>query len=142
MWRRSSRTCKGDQMIEVSAAIIHKGETILIAQRNRHKAQGLMWEFPGGKLEANESAQESLVREIKEELNIDIEVGERFGENIHEYPAGTIKLIAFYAQWISGDLKPTEHENIRWVKIKELNDFEFAPADVPFVEKLCSKVQI
>lgn len=126
----------GDQMIEVSAAIIHRGENILIAQRNRHKAQGLMWEFPGGKLEANESAQESLVREIKEELNIDIEVEEKLGESIYEYPTGIIKLIAFHAQWISGDLKPTEHESIRWVKLRELNDFEFAPADIPFIERL------
>lgn len=123
-------------MIEVSAAIIKKGETILIAQRGRNKSQGLMWEFPGGKLEANETAEESLVREIKEELNIDIEVGERFGENIYEYPSGKIKLIAFYAQWKSGDLKLFEHEKIKWVKVNELKAFEFSPADIPFVEKL------
>ncbi|HVJ48436.1 (deoxy)nucleoside triphosphate pyrophosphohydrolase [Desulfitobacterium sp.] len=123
-------------MIEVSAAIIKKGEAILIAQRGRNKSQGLMWEFPGGKLEANETAEKSLVREIKEELNIDIEVGERFGENIYEYPSGKIKLIAFYAQWKSGDLKLFEHEKIKWVKVNELKAFEFSPADIPFVEKL------
>lgn len=126
-------------MIEVSAAIIKKDENILIAQRGRNKSQGLMWEFPGGKLETNETAEESLVREIKEELNIDIEVGDRFGENIYEYPSGKIKLIAFHAKWTSGDLKLLEHEKIKWVKVNELTAFEFAPADIPFVEKLGEK---
>ncbi|AHF07012.1 (deoxy)nucleoside triphosphate pyrophosphohydrolase [Desulfitobacterium metallireducens] len=123
-------------MIEVSAAIIKKGETFLIAQRGRNKAQGLMWEFPGGKLEADETPEESLVREIKEELNIEIEVGAKFGENIYDYPSGKIKLIAFSAQWISGDLKLVEHERVKWVKASELQSFEFAPADIHFVEKL------
>ncbi len=123
-------------MIEVSAAIIKKDNNILIAQRGRKKSQGLKWEFPGGKLEPNESAEESLVREIKEELNIDIEVGEKFGESIFEYPSGRIKLIAFYAEWKSGDLRLLEHEEVKWVKANELNAFEFAPADIPFVEKL------
>lgn len=123
-------------MIMVSAAIIQKDGNILIAQRGRNKSQGLKWEFPGGKLEDNETAEESLVREIKEELNIDIEVGERVGENIFEYPSGKIKLIAFYADWKSGDLKLLEHEKVKWVKASELKTFDFAPADIPFVEKL------
>lgn len=126
-------------MIEVSAAIIKKDDRILIAQRDRKKSQGLKWEFPGGKLEPNESAEESLVREIKEELNIDIEVGEKLGESIFEYPSGRIKLIAFYAEWKSGDLKVLEHEKVKWVKANELKAFEFAPADIPFVEKIGGK---
>lgn len=123
-------------MIEVSAAIIQKGNFILIAQRNRNKSQGLMWEFPGGKLEAGETAEASLVREIKEELNIHIEVGERFGENIYEYPSGKIKLIAFRAKWKAGELRLLEHENVKWVTAEELKTFQFAPADRPFVDKL------
>ena len=126
-------------MINVSAAIIIKDDNILIAQRGKKKSQGLKWEFPGGKLEPNESAEESLVREIKEELNIDIEVGEKLGESIFEYPSGRIKLIAFYCEWKSGDLRLLEHEEVKWVKAKALSAFEFAPADIPFVEKLAGK---
>ncbi len=130
-------------MLEVSAAIIKKEGKVLIAQRNRNKSQGLKWEFPGGKVEADETAKESLVREIKEELNIDIEVREKFGENIFEYPAGSIKLIAFNAKWVSGDLKILEHEKVEWVTIDKLDNYGFSPADIYFVEKLkeCSKLQ-
>ncbi len=123
-------------MIEVSAAIIKKDGKILIAQRGRNKSQALKWEFPGGKVELNETAKESLKREIKEELNIDIEVKEVFGETIFEYPNGSIKLISFHAEWISGDLKVLEHEKIEWVTIDKLKDYDFAPADITFVEKL------
>jgi 8-oxo-dGTP diphosphatase len=123
-------------MIEVSAAIINKNGKILIAQRNRNKSQGLKWEFPGGKVEPYETAQECLKREIKEELNIDIEVKELFGESIFEYSNGSIKLIAFHAEWISGDLKVFEHEKVEWITVDRLKGYDFAPADIPFVEKL------
>ena len=102
-------------MIEVSAAIIKKDEKILIAQRGENKSEALKWEFPGGKIEENETPEESLVREIKEELNIDIEVMDFFDENIYEYPTGKIKLIAFYAEWKSGTLELLEHEKVQWV---------------------------
>ncbi len=130
-------------MLEVSAAIIKKEGKVLIAQRNRNKSQGLKWEFPGGKVEADETAKESLIREIKEELNIDIEVKEKFGENVFEYPAGSIRLIAFNAEWVSGDLKILEHEKVEWVTIDNLNNYDFSPADIYFVEKLkeCNKLQ-
>lgn len=123
-------------MLEVSAAIIRKDDRVLIAQRGRDKSLGLKWEFPGGKIESNETPEESLIREIKEELNIDIEIEEFFAENIHEYQSGKIKLIAFLARWKSGDIKLAEHEQIKWVKVDELNAYDFATADLPFVEKL------
>lgn len=123
-------------MIEVSAAIIKKDGKILIAQRSRNKLQGFKWEFPGGKVESDETVKESLKREIKEELNIDIEVKEMFGENVFEYPNGSIKLIAFFAEWMSGDLKLVEHEKVEWVTIGQLKYYDFAPADIPFLEKL------
>ncbi|SDL01312.1 (deoxy)nucleoside triphosphate pyrophosphohydrolase [Natronincola ferrireducens] len=123
-------------MIEVSAAIIKKEGKILIAQRNRNKSQSFKWEFPGGKVEAKETAEESLKREIKEELNIDIDVKEMFDETVFEYSNGSIKLMAFNAEWISGDLKVLEHEKIEWVTIEELKYYDFAPADIPFIKKL------
>lgn len=120
-------------MIEVSAAIIEKDGKVLIAQRPGDKSQGYKWEFPGGKVESGETAEESLKREIKEELNIDIKVKALLGENIYEYPSGIIKLIGFYSEWISGDLKMHEHKSLKWVTVDELKSYDFAPADMAFV---------
>ena len=72
-------------MIEVVAGVIYKNNKFLIAQRNLKKAQGGLWEFPGGKVEKNESYESALIREIKEELNADIEVNEYIGESIHHF---------------------------------------------------------
>ena len=85
-------------MVEVVAGIIYKGDKFLIAQRNLKKAQGGLWEFPGGKLEVGETAAEALKREIKEEFNADIEVDEFVGENIHHYP---LSLFFYYNFFIS-----------------------------------------
>lgn len=123
-------------MIEVSAAIIKKDGKILIAQRNKNQSLALKWEFPGGKVEPNETIQESLKREIKEELNIDIEVKEKFGEISFEHANNILKLTAFYAEWVSGELKALEHEKLEWVAVEDLENFDFAPADMYFVKKL------
>ena len=88
-------------MIEVVAGIIYKNNKFLIAQRNLKKAQGGLWEFPGGKVEKNESYESALIREIKEELNADIEVNEYIGERIHHYPEKDIKLIFYKAKLLS-----------------------------------------
>ncbi len=124
-------------IIEVVAAIIKNNDNkILIAKRNHLKDQGDLYEFPGGKVEKNETYEEALKREIKEELDMDIEVLNKFDEEIFEYPEKTIKLIAFNSLYIGNHLKMNEHEDLRWVKIDELNKFEFAPADIYFVKKL------
>ncbi len=127
------------RLIAVSAAIITNNNKILLAQRGRNKSEAYKWEFPGGKLEANETVEESLKREIQEELGIQIEVGELLGESIYHYPAASVRLIAHYAEWISGDIEPTEHEAIIWVAKNELKNYDFAPADIPLVEKLIQK---
>jgi len=123
-------------MIEVSAAIIKKDGKILIAQRNRNQSLALKWEFPGGKVEPNESIKQGLKREIREELNIDIEVKEKLGEILFEHSNNILKLTAFYAEWVSGDLEALEHERLEWVTVEELENFDFAPADMYFVKKL------
>lgn len=123
-------------MIEVSAAIIERNGKFLIAQRPANKSQGLKWEFPGGKAESGETAEESLVREIREELDIDIKVKALLGESIYEYPNGAIKLIGFYSEWVSGSLKLHEHKAVKWVTAKELKYYDFSPADMFFVKKL------
>ena len=123
-------------MKEVTAAIIVKDNQVLIAQRAPGENLAGKWEFPGGKTEPGETPQECLKREIKEELDVEIDVSEFFGESIYEYHNGTIKLMAFWCRWISGALTLKVHSQIAWVNHYELDLYDFAPADIPLVEKL------
>ncbi|SEP01088.1 (deoxy)nucleoside triphosphate pyrophosphohydrolase [Paenibacillus sp. OV219] len=124
-------------MILVAAAIIEdKQGKILIARRKEGKSQGRMWEFPGGKIEANETAEECLRRELREEMNIEIDPYEFFGENDHFYGELHIKLIAYKAQFLGGEIKLVDHDDYKWVSHGQLFEYEFAPADVKFVEML------
>lgn len=116
-------------MIEVVAGIIYKDNKFLIAQRNLKKAQGGLWEFPGGKVEKGETYEEALIREIREEFNADIEVEEYVGENIHHYPEKDIKLIFYKAKLLSNNIELIEHEDFRWITKQDKNEFEFAGAD-------------
>lgn len=124
-------------MINVVAAIIKNGEgKILITQRNFKKSQGGLWEFPGGKIEKGETREEAIIREIKEELTIEINVESYLGEKVFEYPEKSINLIALNCRVKSGNIYLTEHEEARWVEKEELNSFKFAPADIFIVKKL------
>lgn len=124
-------------VIEVVAGIIkNSNNEILIAKRNHLKDQGNLYEFPGGKVEINESYQEALIREIKEELEMDIIVLDKIGEEIFEYPEKTIKLIAFNAKSINKNIKMKEHEDLKRINLKDLKKYNFAPADVYFVNKI------
>ncbi|GFP75227.1 (deoxy)nucleoside triphosphate pyrophosphohydrolase [Clostridium fungisolvens] len=125
-------------MKEVTAAIIVKDNLILIAQRGKDEKEEGMWEFPGGKIEIGETEEQCLKREIKEELDIEIEVGDFLGESIYDYSHGQIKLLAYFAQFISGEIKLSVHSLIKWVTIQEIDKFNFAPADIPLVKKLKS----
>ena len=116
-------------MIEEVAGIIYKNNKFLIAQRNLKKDQGGLWEFPGGKVEKNESYENALIREIKEELNADIEVDEYVGENVHHYPEKDIKLIFYKAKLLSEQIELLEHEGYEWITKEEKDKFEFAGAD-------------
>lgn len=124
-------------MINVVAVVImNEEDKILITQRNLKKAQGGLWEFPGGKIEPNETREDAIVREIKEELTIDIKVDEYFDENVFNYPEKDIKLIALKCSKINGNIELVEHEDYKWVASSELENFEFAPADMFIVDKL------
>ena len=125
-------------MTKVTAAIIIKGNKVLIAQRAPVDKLAGKWEFPGGKLELGETPQECLKREISEELDVEIEVSGFFGESIYAYHSGTIKLMAFWCKWISGDFTLKVHSQIAWVNHVELDLYDFAPADIPLMEKLKS----
>ncbi len=120
----------------VTAAIIINNGKVLIAQRAENQKLAGKWEFPGGKIEPGETPEECLKREINEELGINIEVNDFFGESMYQYDTGTIKLLAYKAQWIGGEFKLTAHSQIKWVKPSELGNYDFSPADICFVMKL------
>ena len=116
-------------VIEVVAGIIYNGDKFLIAQRNLKKSQGGLWEFPGGKREEGETFEEALKREIKEEFDADIEVGNYIGESVHHYPEKDIKLMFYKAELISRELTLLEHESCAWITKENKDDYEFAGAD-------------
>ncbi|HBP65032.1 MAG TPA: 8-oxo-dGTP diphosphatase MutT [Desulfosporosinus sp.] len=120
----------------VTAAIILKDNKVLIAQRAPGENLAGKWEFPGGKIETGETPQECVKREIREELEVHIEVLDFFGESIYEYHSGTIKLMAYWCKWILGKFTLNVHSQIVWVNGQELDLYDFAPADLPLVEKL------
>lgn len=125
-------------MKEVTAAIIVKDNQVLIAQRAPGENLAGKWEFPGGKIELGETPQECLKREIKEELDVDVVVLDFFAESIYVYHSGTIRLMAYWCKWISGEFELKVHSRIVWVNRHELALYDFAPADIPLVERLRS----
>lgn len=122
--------------VHVTAAVIIQDQRVLIAQRKATDRLAGHWEFPGGKIESGESPQGCLARELKEELGIDTRIGHFLGETTHRYPHIAIKLMAYRVYWTGGSLLPTDHARCEWVHIRKLRTFEFAPADIPFVEIL------
>ena len=116
-------------MTEVVAALIWRGDKFMICQRPKHKARGLLWEFVGGKVETNETLEEALIRECREELDVLISVGDVFMEVIHEYPDLTVRLTLFHAFIETGEPKMLEHNDIQWITPREIPNYDFCPAD-------------
>ena len=124
-------------MTRVSAAIIKNSENeILICQRGPGGSCEFLWEFPGGKIEQGESPEECLVRECREELEIDIEVLDLFEEKKYSYPEQDIEFMFFTASLKKGAPVPSVHKTIKWVWPDRLGEYEFCPADISVVEKL------
>ena len=124
-------------MIEVVAALIRNNGKFMICQRPENKSRALLWEFPGGKVEAGETKEAALARECREELDIELSVGAVFADSTFVYPDISVHLTLFEASIVRGEPKLLEHKDIRWITPEEAHLFEFSPADVPFVEKLC-----
>ncbi|UCG14366.1 MAG: (deoxy)nucleoside triphosphate pyrophosphohydrolase [Deltaproteobacteria bacterium] len=125
----------------VTAALIKDHERILIAQRNRAKRFGWLWEFPGGKLSGGETPEDCLRREILEELNLEIKIEAHFCTVSHRYPDFQIELMAFWCSIAGGSLQLNEHEQVRWVTVPEMRDYEFVGADLAVISALVSDWQ-
>lgn len=122
------------------AALIVRGDELLAQQRPRHKAQGGLWEFPGGKVEAGEGDEEALARECLEELGVEVQVGERVWEVRHRYPDREVHLLVHRAR-ILGDGAPEarDAERLAWVRRDALADFPFCEADRPLLSELIAR---
>ena len=114
---------------DVVAAIIKKDNLYLIAQRNKNKYMGLTWEFPGGKVESNETFHEALSREIQEELNIQINVHEKIAEEKYKDDQIDIILHYYLCSEKSGTTILNEHENIAWVEKQDFDKYDFVEGD-------------
>ena len=116
-------------MNNVVAAVIRKNNKYLIVQRNRKKYLGLKWEFPGGKVEENETFEEALLREIKEELNIKISLQDKIAEEKYKDEKIDIVLHYFLCTQESGTIELNEHEDLAWVEKKDFDKYDFAEGD-------------
>jgi 8-oxo-dGTP diphosphatase len=121
----------------VSAAIIHRDGHVLVGQRRKADRHPLKWEFPGGKVEAGESPQQALVRELREELQIDATVGRELARYEHDYPGGSsVHLLFFSVKAYLGDPRANVFEQICWTKLRDLPALDFLEGDLDFVRRL------
>lgn len=130
------------KQIEVVGAVIFSENSILCAQRSEKMSLPLMWEFPGGKIEKNETDIEALKREIKEEMLCDVEVCEKITTTTYEYDFGIVNLHTYKCQLKEQIPTLTEHKSIIWVKSQELDQLEWAPADIPTVKIIMDEAKI
>jgi len=123
-------------MVDVVAALVWDHGKFMICQRPANKARPLLWEFVGGKVEPGETKEQALIRECQEELAITLSVGDVFMEVVHEYPDINIKLTLFNATIADGVPTLLEHNDIRWISVDEIENFEFCPADTEILERI------
>lgn len=126
-------------LIKVVCGIIFKDDLVLICRRKPEKSLGGYWEFPGGKVEDGESNEESLLRELIEELNLKVKIKQHFFDTVHQYDNGAIELISFICETENIASESTDHDQLEWVKISDLLNWKLAPADIPIAKELIEK---
>jgi len=123
-------------MVEVVAALIWDKDKFMICQRPANKARALLWEFVGGKVEPGETKEQALIRECQEELAVTVSVGDAFMDVVHEYPDITVHLTLFNATIAEGEPQNLEHNDIKWIKVSEIDNYVFCPADTEILEMI------
>ncbi|MGM0573394.1 MAG: (deoxy)nucleoside triphosphate pyrophosphohydrolase [Bacteroidota bacterium] len=127
-------------MIEVTAGILTRERRILIALRGHDKARPGKWELPGGKVEAGETPEVCLKRELEEEFGIQATVGDLFTISRYNYPDLDIKLLAYWVDLYEGEFMLHVHQQIAWIPVNDYRKYDFAGADLPVMKKLVNKL--
>lgn len=126
---------------KVVCGIIFKDDLVLICRRKPEKSLGGYWEFPGGKVEGLESYEESLLRELIEELNLEVEIKQHFFDTVHHCNNGAIELISFICKAENIATESTDHDQLEWVKVENLLNWKLAPADIPIANALIKNLK-
>ena len=123
--------------IRVVGAVIQRGSTVFAARRNPERSAGGLWEFPGGKVEPGESPEDALTRELQEELSVDVLVGSFIDQSIGEVDGVTIELSCYAAVLAAEEpTESTDHDAMTWIELEDLDRLDWAPGDVPIIERL------
>ena len=124
--------------VRVVAAFIERGAAVLLTRRHDKGERAGLWEFPGGKVEAGEEEPAALIRELQEELGVEVRVGALVGRVSHTYPDVHVDLVLYAAELVPGGPEPLplEAAELRWVPRKEMTALPFCEADVPLLEQL------
>jgi mutator protein MutT len=130
------------KVIEVAAGLVFHGSKLLISQRRPDDHLGGLWEFPGGKLEPGETFAGCLIRELREELGIEVWVGEQIEEVTHSYPEKTVRLKFFICQLLKGQAEPIQCEALAWVTRDDLSNYEFPAADAELLQTLRTRAEL
>jgi len=125
-----------NETIDVTAAIIEKEGRFLIAKRKKGQHLEGKWEFPGGKIENNETPEECLKRELREEFDIIVEIGNFVAESCFQYGGRSFRLLGYKTKYISGEFILNAHDEIKWINLNEFSKFDFAEADLPLIDKI------
>lgn len=125
----------------VTAAIIEHGGKILLTKRRDDVPYPNLWEFPGGKLEADEDPRDCIVRELKEELDIEVVPGDVVEAIYHRYPERTVLVLAYRCRWTGGEIRDLEVAEHCWAAPAELSRFALLPADYPLAKRLAQELR-
>lgn len=128
--------------IHVACAIIERDGLVLAAQRSATMNLPLKWEFPGGKIDSNESPEECLVRELFEEMGVNIAVGQALSTLTHNYPTFTVTLYPFICTITSGAIRLYEHNAIEWLSPDKLYSLDWAEADLPVIDNYLRGIEL
>jgi mutator protein MutT len=128
--------------IEVAAGLVFRDGKLLITQRHPEAHLGGLWEFPGGKRESGETFEACLVRELREELGIEVEVGTMLESLTHQYPEKTVHLRFYHCRWRAHEPQPLGCSALKWITAAELRDYAFPAADARLLERLRNSPQL